>query len=129
MSTHAPLDEHPVLAIFAEMEETVRSKAQDYADMGNVFSNFEGSAKLSNVSVEQTFQVLIGVKVERLRQLTSGKEANHESIEDTLIDLANYAALWLAYRRTKENEILSALAEVVYLDSELGEHPPFLQRD
>ena len=87
--------------VLAEMGEVHNKKNQDYADEGNPYSNFEGAAKLANVSVDTVFQALIGIKVERLRQLTSGKTPNYESIDDTLLDLANYAALWLSYRRNE----------------------------
>lgn len=98
----ASMEEHPVLGVLRDMERTVASKAHDYADNTDVYSNFRGAAKVANVSEEQVFQTLIGIKVERLRQLTSGKEPNHEGIEDTLLDLANYAALWLGFRREQE---------------------------
>jgi len=102
----ASMEEHPVLGVLRDMQELVASKAADYADSDDVYSNFTGAAQSSNVTVEQTFQVLIGVKIERLRQLTSGKEPNHEGIEDTLLDLANYAALWLGYRRQEQTDMI-----------------------
>jgi hypothetical protein len=112
----ASMAQHPVLAILEEMRDTVESKANDYADGDNVYSNFEGSAKLAGISVEQVFMVMIGVKVERLRQLISGTEPNFESIEDTILDLANYAALWLGYRREEERLglISNRLSELIY---------------
>ena len=85
--------------IFDELTTLVDSKAEDYADFDNVFSNFEGAAKIAGTTVEQVFMMLIGVKTERLRQLYSGKAPNHESVDDTLKDLANYSALLIAYRR------------------------------
>ena len=93
----ASMQDHPVLAVFDRMRATVESKANDYADDANVYSNFEGAAHLAGITVDEVFMVLIGVKVERLRQLMSGKEANHEAIDDTRLDLANYAALWQGY--------------------------------
>ena len=93
---------HPVFAVFDRMRATVESKANDYADDGNVYSNFEGAAHLAGTTVDEVFMMLIGVKVERLRQLMSGKEPNHEAIDDTRIDLANYAALWQGYAEEQE---------------------------
>lgn len=44
--------------------------------------------------------LLVGVKLARLRELTSaGKTPNNESIADTRTDLAMYAALWASYYR------------------------------
>ena len=99
-------DNHPVKGVLADMEALVASKCHDYADDANVYSNFEGSARIAGVSVETVFHVMIGIKIERLRQLASGKVANHESLEDTLMDAANYFALWIGYRRQQEDEVL-----------------------
>jgi hypothetical protein len=94
-----PRFEHPIRATFDDLAYLVDGKAADYADDGNVFSNFEGAARLTGLTVEQVFHVMISIKQERLRQLMSGKTPNFEGIEDTLMDLANYTALWLTYRR------------------------------
>ena len=92
---------HPVIAVFDEMQEIVESKAHDYAKDTNVFSNFEFAADVANVTVTQEFMVMIGTKVARLREIGSGKAPNNESFEDSLLDLANYAALCVAYMREK----------------------------
>ena len=94
---------HPVIAVFDEMQEVVESKAHDYAKNDNVFSNFEFAADVAGVTVEQEFAVMIGTKVARLRELLGGKTPNNESIDDTLLDLSNYAALCIAWRRQQED--------------------------
>ena len=104
-------DNHPVKGVLADMEALVASKCHDYADDANVYSNFEGSARIAGVSVETVFHVMIGIKIERLRQLTSGKVANHESLEDTLMDAANYFALWIGYRRQQEDQVLEFMPD------------------
>jgi hypothetical protein len=90
---------HPVETIFEEMIDLVNQKASDYADDADPFSNFENTATLTGLSVPQVFHVMISIKTERLRQLMSGKAPNFESLEDTLKDLANYSALWIAWDR------------------------------
>ena len=109
----ANYENHPVHGVLSDMAELVMSKANDYADETNVYSNFEGAAKLSGSTVEQVFHVLIGIKMERLRQLMSGKVPNHESVEDTLMDAANYLALWLGYRRQQEEQLYVNVAETI----------------
>ena len=94
---------HPVLAVLDEMQDIVESKAHDYAKDDNVFSNFEFAADVAGVTVQQEFMVMIGTKVARLREIGGGKAPNNESFEDSLLDLANYAALLVAYLRQKEN--------------------------
>jgi len=94
---------HPVIAVFDEMESIVESKAHDYAKASNVFSNFEFAADVANVTVVQEFMVMIGTKVARLREIGGGKAPNNESFEDSLLDLANYAALCVAWLRHQED--------------------------
>lgn len=77
-------------------------KNADYASDGNPYSNFEEAAAVAEgfTGVDAVFASLIGVKLARLRELTSaGKTPNHEGIEDTRKDLAMYAALWASYYR------------------------------
>ena len=93
------MPEHPVIHVFQELANLVEAKAHDYADDGNVFSNFEGAARLTGLTPAQVFHVMLGIKMERIRQLMSGKNPKFESIEDSLMDLANYAALWIAWER------------------------------
>jgi hypothetical protein len=85
-------------AYLENMREIHDKKNSDYADDANPYSNFEGAARIAGVTVDTVFHVLLGVKMERLRQLVSGKEPNFESLDDTVLDLANYAALWGSYR-------------------------------
>ncbi len=98
-------ENHPVHGVLADMAALVASKASDYADNENVYSNFEGAARIAGVSVDVVFNVMIGIKMERLRQLMSGKVPNHESLDDTLMDAANYLALWQGYRRQREDQL------------------------
>lgn len=90
------MSEHPVLRVFAEATQVIESKAHDYADDSNVFSNFEfvdevlGGKGLS-------FLALIATKVARIQQLTlAAKRPMNESLYDSLLDLGNYAFLWAA---------------------------------
>lgn len=73
--------------IIKEMNETYKRKNADY---GNSFSKqFEEFGMISSV-------VRLTDKLERLKSLTIGKnqqQVNNESIEDTLLDMANYAIM------------------------------------
>jgi hypothetical protein len=96
---YIPGDVHPIKQEFDAAYALVQGKAHDYAEDDNVFSNFEQAAVAAGVTVEQVFLVLIGVKVARLTQLIANtKSANFESIDDTILDLMNYAGLLKAYR-------------------------------
>ena len=119
----ASIADHPVFAVFDRMRATVESKANDYADDSNVYSNFEGAAFLAGITVDEVFMTLIGVKVERLRQLMAGKEPNHEAIDDTRIDLANYAALWQGYVEQEASYLRlgTIVSEALGRSSSMGE--------
>lgn len=80
-------------------------KSHDYATDSNVFSNFEESAQVAGVTVEQAFLVLIGTKLSRLKQLlTSGKAPNNESVVDSYKDLTNYCAILTSYSMKKSEQ-------------------------
>ena len=97
---------HPIYDEFQEAYALVEGKASDYAEDDNVFSNFEFAANAAEVTVGQIFLSLIGVKMARLQQLIGNdKTPNNESIDDTLLDLMNYAGLLKAYRRKKIEDL------------------------
>lgn len=69
-------------------------KNHDYASNADVFSNFKSSAKIAGVTPAQSTLVLLGVKVSRLSELVSNdKHPMNEKIEDSILDLINYALL------------------------------------
>lgn len=83
--------------ILDKCKEMHDKKSHDYAQDSNVFSNFEYSAMVAEIfndSVDRTFATLLGVKLSRLAELRNGKTPKNESIEDTIIDFVNYAAIF-----------------------------------
>jgi len=73
-------------------------KAHDYASKENPFINFENVAQAIGLDVDVVFRQFIATKLDRLRNLLSAdKKPNNESINDTKLDLAVYALLYLAY--------------------------------
>lgn len=88
------------------MYHTCAKKNADYAGQGgnaDAFANFKMIERLSHgaISVETGFLTRMSDKFSRLVSLfTSGKEVQvvEESVNDTLIDLANYCLLLAAYR-------------------------------
>lgn len=84
-------------ALLKKMEETHERKSHDYSKDTNPFSNFEFSELLSNMFTDpsdRVFAVFVGTKLARLAELRSGKNPKNESIEDTMLDLTVYSALW-----------------------------------
>jgi hypothetical protein len=81
------------LQFFQEaMKRIILSKRHDYAG-SDVLSNFKKAGSICNLTPEQNCLSLIATKVARLGELLSDKKPNNESIEDTIIDLANYSFL------------------------------------
>lgn len=78
---------------FIEMSEVILKKGNDYANDDRL-SNFKLAGAVSGLSAEQNCLSLIATKVARLGVLfNSDSEPNNESIEDSILDLANYSAL------------------------------------
>lgn len=74
-------------------------KSHDYAQEDNVYSNFEYAAQVAapfTDPVDKVFAMMIGVKLARLAELRKGKVPKNEPIEDSFVDLTNYAALFSA---------------------------------
>ena len=96
-------------ALLTEMQSTHDRKSKDYAQDGNVYSNFELAGKLGAMfsdPVDIAFAVLIGVKLARLGELKgNGKTPNNEGIADTHLDMSVYSALWTSWERDKVKKI------------------------
>lgn len=68
-------------------------KSKDYATDVDVLSNFKLAGSICQLTPEQNCLSLIATKVARLGVLLQGKIPNNESIQDSVLDLANYAVL------------------------------------
>jgi len=76
-----------------EMRKTLFSKGDDYANEDRL-SNFKLAGAISGGDARTNCLNLIATKVARLGVLiNTDKEPNNESIEDSVLDLANYAVL------------------------------------
>lgn len=85
--------------------ELLRKKNSDYASREDVFWNFGQIAELAGVTLEQTFLVFLACKLARLGNLLkSSKEPQNESIEDSLVDLSNYADLLAVFKMGQESD-------------------------
>jgi hypothetical protein len=83
--------------IFSRGLDLIRSKSNDYAGDDDPFSNFREVEKLG-LSLEMGILVRMTDKVSRLRNLYKGKTMEvNEKIEDTIMDLSNYAAILHTY--------------------------------
>ena len=85
---------------FVKCINTISKKANDYATEEDVFSNFKKISQVCEIAVEKTFLMFMTVKIARIVELL-GKEAKNESLQDSLMDLANYACLMKVYLEDK----------------------------
>jgi hypothetical protein len=91
--------------MYAKMGEILAKKGNDYSTRDDRFSNFVFSSMILDAAVKNevsgpplAFLSLISTKMARLIELYgSGKKPQNEAIEDSLLDLANYALLWGAW--------------------------------
>jgi len=78
---------------FVEKQKDIMlKKGNDYANEDRL-SNFKTAGANCGISAEQQCLSLIATKVARLSVLLKTNEPNNESIQDSVIDMANYCAL------------------------------------
>ena len=85
----------------------IKSKNNDYSGVHDApFRNFDLSADIAGISPEQGLLVRMGDKMTRAGNIISGKEQQiaDEKIEDTLLDLSNYALILSSRIKDRENE-------------------------
>lgn len=76
-----------------QMENTMLKKGDDYSNEDRL-SNFKLAGNIVGLKPEQNCLSLIATKVARLGVLiASNKKPNNESINDSILDLANYSVL------------------------------------
>lgn len=89
---------------YAGCVATSRKKNADYAGDGDPFANFRLVEMLGICSVETGILVRMTDKMARCSNLLKEGKTNQvkdESVDDTLVDLANYAVILAAYRESK----------------------------
>jgi len=86
-----------------KMHDILRAKSMDYAQGDDPFSNFTLVEKLGIASTEQSFLTRMMDKFSRLISFVrkGTLKVKDESVEDTLLDLANYCILLALYIRQK----------------------------
>lgn len=92
-------------AVCEQMIATVKAKNADYtADNDDPFANFSTVEDLGLCSTEIGFLVRLNDKFARLRSFVKigTLKVKDESIEDTLIDMANYCILMAGYIKSKK---------------------------
>lgn len=90
----------------AKMTAITKAKNADYTGTGdNPFANFTRVEALGICSTEQGFLTRMMDKMCRLNSFAQKGvlEVKDESVEDTLLDLANYALLMAGYIRSKRD--------------------------
>jgi hypothetical protein len=88
-------EQKQMLEIFTEkMKETVLKKGDDYAGQADRLKNFKLAGNIAGDNATKNCLHAISTKVARLSQLlNSGSKPKNESVEDSLLDLANYSFL------------------------------------
>jgi hypothetical protein len=94
-------------AFVSKQWDIMDSKAKDYANDDRL-SNFKRVGSMCGTSPEMAIMHLIATKVARLTELFSGKTPNNESVEDSILDLANYTILLQMAREERKPQVKSA---------------------
>jgi len=75
------------------MSEIHDRKNSDYASDDDPYSNFKFAAAYAEIPLYKVYLVIEGIKTARLHQLHKGKTPKNESMDDTYLDKATYAAI------------------------------------
>lgn len=82
------------------LAKTLSSKGEDYRGTRGEFFNFERAAEIAGITPLRVILGQLGIKVTRVQEgFTPGSDLNHESVSDSLLDLAGYAIIAHAYLR------------------------------
>jgi len=89
-----------------KMNEICRRKNQDYSGdpQGSAFNNFTMIEEMGIATTEEGFLTRMMDKMMRINNIIKSGQAQvkDESVEDTLLDLANYSILLAGYLKTKK---------------------------
>lgn len=89
-----------------KMHATMAAKNSDYTgDTEDPFSNFTTVEKLGIASTEQGFLTRMSDKMKRIISFVNKGDylVKDESVQDTLMDFANYCIILAAYLRSKHD--------------------------
>jgi hypothetical protein len=101
MTTEEYLKYH--LEVTKKLHEIAIAKNSDYTGTtDDPFYNFKSGSRIG-VSVEQSLMIRMGDKISRIESFIQkgGLAVKSESVEDTLLDLANYCILLAAHLSSK----------------------------
>ncbi len=96
-----------ILDVFEVAGAIVKKKNADYSGDADPFKNFRLCEAADLASVEQGIMVRMFDKMGRVSTLLDKEESPqvNESIDDTLMDLINYAAILIVYRKSKHTNV------------------------
>ena len=102
----AKTQEYHFNVMVEQMHKILISKGGDYANEDRL-SNFKLAGSIIGLTPEMNCLSLIATKVARLGVLlNSDKAPNNESIDDSIIDLANYAVLLSMIIKDNKNVVV-----------------------
>ena len=109
------------LELLEKMKKTHESKSEDYSSVGP-YENFERQALISSwfkSDIDKAFTGLITVKLARIATLLDkDNQPNHESLDDSFLDLTVYCGLWASYHKSNKIEVL--ITDHIFIHKEVG---------
>ena len=83
--------------VIRELGELLTRKGADYGGTAAI----DRAAQAAGVDTDTVFRVMLALKLSRITELAAANhEPANEPLEDSLMDLAGYAVLWLEHRRS-----------------------------
>lgn len=90
--------------LLEKLADVHSSKNHDYAQSDDPFSNFR-KCEAFGIPAWKGVLTRMSDKWSRLEQLSGGKDAKNESIDDTLIDLAVYSLICLLLKQDADSAV------------------------
>lgn len=97
-----PADLSYIQMALEDLSRVLKNKNADYRPDDYEFSNFSFAAKVSGIDIQGIMLAQIGIKLGRIKGLLNGLngDVSFESLDDSIKDLAGYAVILYAYRRS-----------------------------
>lgn len=96
-----------VIGQIQALDQLLSQKGDDYSGAAaeHTWMNFVQASEFSALTVEQVFFARLGEKIARLANLVrSGTSPHFEPIDETMVDVAGYLVLLVAYRLYSRQE-------------------------
>jgi len=82
--------------VIKQMQDTLTVKGRDYNNLHSMPEHL--------IFGDKSWATLLTIKAHRIASVIDSDQTSNESLDDSILDLANYAAAYLAWRQVIQDE-------------------------